>query len=253
MVIGLDIFRDFFESYTQNYVIIGGTACYIHIDAAGFTPRATDDIDIILIAEALDTTFVKRFWEFIEVGIYAIQENSTGDRNYYRFSKPGNKTFPKQVELFSRLPDSIQYEGVGHLTPIPAGTDLTSLSAILMDDEYYNFTIAQSTMEEGLHRADPEALICLKSKAFLEMVERKENGEQVDARDIKKHKLDVFRLALLLTPDKAIALPEGIKKDMLQFVDVIKDELPDKSMFKAMGATRARAEDLLRLIQSNLT
>jgi predicted nucleotidyltransferase len=61
MVVGLDIFRDFFKEHTDKYVIIGGTACDIHIDAAGFTPRATNDIDIILIVEALDSEFVKRF------------------------------------------------------------------------------------------------------------------------------------------------------------------------------------------------
>jgi len=61
MVVGLDIFRNFFQDHTDNYVIIGGTACDIHIEAAGFTPRATNDIDIVLIIEALDKSFVKRF------------------------------------------------------------------------------------------------------------------------------------------------------------------------------------------------
>ena len=40
MVRGLDIFKSYFEDYTDNYVIIGGTACDIIIDDAGFTPRA---------------------------------------------------------------------------------------------------------------------------------------------------------------------------------------------------------------------
>ena len=53
MVRGLDIFKKYFEQYPENYVIIGGTACDIIIDEAGFIPRATKDIDIILIIEAL--------------------------------------------------------------------------------------------------------------------------------------------------------------------------------------------------------
>ena len=55
MVIGLDIFREFFKDHASKYVVIGGTACDIHLELAGFTPRATRDIDIVLIVEALDT------------------------------------------------------------------------------------------------------------------------------------------------------------------------------------------------------
>ncbi len=47
MVRGLDIFKKYFEQYTENYVIIGGTACNITIDEAGFVPRATKDIECV--------------------------------------------------------------------------------------------------------------------------------------------------------------------------------------------------------------
>ena len=251
MVVGFDIFRNFFQDHTDNYVIIGGTACDIHIEAAGFTPRATNDIDIVLIIEALNKSFVKRFWEFVKEGDYTVQEKSSGKRNYYRFMKPENKDFPKQIELFARKPDMIHYEGQGQLTPIPADADLSSLSAILMHEDYYDFTITQSTTEEGLHQANPEALICLKAKAFLEMKERKVKGEKIDERDIKKHKSDIFRLALLLIPNSTFQLPESLKKDMLLFIVAVENELPDKNMFKAMGATGANAQELLELIKSN--
>ncbi len=49
MVRGLDVFKKYFEAYPDNYVIIGGTACDMIIDEAGFVPRATKDIDIILV------------------------------------------------------------------------------------------------------------------------------------------------------------------------------------------------------------
>ena len=39
MVRGLDTFKKYFEQFTDKYVIIGGTACDIIIDQAGFTPR----------------------------------------------------------------------------------------------------------------------------------------------------------------------------------------------------------------------
>jgi predicted nucleotidyltransferase len=65
MVRGLDKFKEYFEQHSDNYIIIGGTACDIIIDEAGFTPRATKDIDIILVVEALNPEFVKQFWKFI--------------------------------------------------------------------------------------------------------------------------------------------------------------------------------------------
>mgnify|MGYP000066516469 CR=1 FL=1 len=45
MVRGLEIFRQHFKDFTENYIIIGGTACDIVIDTVGLTPRATKDID----------------------------------------------------------------------------------------------------------------------------------------------------------------------------------------------------------------
>ena len=46
MVIGLDKFKSWFQNYHDSYIIIGGTACDAVLDDAGFTPRATKDIDM---------------------------------------------------------------------------------------------------------------------------------------------------------------------------------------------------------------
>jgi hypothetical protein len=51
MVLGIDTFRDKFKDYTDNYIIIGGTACDILLSEADFSFRATNDIDMILIME----------------------------------------------------------------------------------------------------------------------------------------------------------------------------------------------------------
>lgn len=74
MVRGLDIFKHHFKDYSGNYVIIGGTACDIAIDMVGLTPRATKDIDIILVVEALSSDFVEHFWNFIKEGNYEVKE-----------------------------------------------------------------------------------------------------------------------------------------------------------------------------------
>lgn len=235
MVKGLDIFRIYFERYSDSYIIIGGTACDIIIDEAGFQPRVTKDIDIILVVEALSTEFVKQFWQFIRDGRYQQREKSRDAREYYRFLKPEKKEFPYQIELFSRAPDVIVPAEDAYLTPIPVGDDLSSLSAILLNDDYYRFLISHSQVEEGLHYANVEALICLKAKAFLEIRERMEQGSKEDSRQLKKHKSDIFRLSLMLTPDSAFELPEIIQAHINQFAELIATDLPDKAIFKEMG------------------
>ena len=235
MVRGLDIFKKYFEQYTENYVIIGGTACDIIIDEAGFVPRATKDIDIILVVEALNSDFVKQFWQFINDGKYQLREKSNDEREYYRFIKPDNTDFPHQIELFSRTPDVIVLEGDAHLTPIPVDDDLSSLSAILLNDDYYHYIIEHSQIEDGLHHANIEALICLKAKAFLEIKERIEKGSKEDAKQLRKHKADVFRLTVMFTPESIFELPETIQDHVNQFAALVSQELPDKAIFKEMG------------------
>lgn len=235
MVRGLDIFKKYFEQYPENYVIIGGTACDIIIDEAGFVPRATKDIDIILVVEALNSDFVKHFWQFINDGKYQQREKSNDEREYYRFVKPENTDFPHQIELFSRTPDVIVLEGGAHLTPIPVDDDLSSLSAILLNDDYYNYMIEHSQVDDGLHHANIEALICLKAKAFLEIKERIEKGSKEDTKQLRKHKADVFRLTVMLTPESIFELPEIIQDHVNQFAALASPELPDKAIFKEMG------------------
>lgn len=235
MVRGLDIFKKYFEEYPNNYVIIGGTACDIIIEEAGLVPRATKDIDIILVVEALSSDFVKQFWKFIEDGKYQQREKSNDEREYYRFIKPENEEFPQQIELFSRTPDVIVLESEAHLTPIPVDDDLSSLSAILLNDDYYNFMIEHSQLDDGLHRANIEALICLKAKAFLEIKERIENGSKEDAKHMRKHKADVFRLTVMLSSESEFDLPKTIQDHLNQFATLTEGDLPDKAIFKEMG------------------
>jgi hypothetical protein len=97
--------------------------------------------------------------------------------------------------------------------------------------------IDHSQVEDGLHHANIEALICLKAKAFLEIKERIENGSKEDSKQLKKHKADVFRLILMLTPESEFNLPETIQHHINQFAELTATELPDKAIFKEMGLT----------------
>ncbi len=46
MVTGIDSFKEWFEEFEGQYVIIGGTACDILMTEEGMDFRATKDIDL---------------------------------------------------------------------------------------------------------------------------------------------------------------------------------------------------------------
>ena len=254
MVKGIERFKEYFADYEGNYVIIGGTACEIYEEANALVPRATKDIDILLIVEALSANFVCRFWEFVKAAEY--EDKSKGERTeeghkqeYYRFKSPNKNNFPYQIELFSRNIGLIKFPADAHITPIPMNDDLSSLSAILMDDDYYNFTIEHSRTEEGIHIANVESLICLKCRAFLEMTHRKNKGESVDSKPILKHKKDVFRLAGMLSPSDKYTVPVTLRKDIEDFCKAVEKDLPNSDFLTAAGLKNITGDDLLSLLK----
>lgn len=249
MVKGIEQFKAYFAKFSDNYIIIGGTACDIIFNEAGLKARATKDIDIILVVEALTPEFLQTFWQFIKDGDYNRKEISNDERQYYRFMDPENEEFPQQIELFSRNPDLIDLHPDTHLTPIPADDDLSSLSAILLDDAFYQFMMDQSEVVDNIHRAKTEALIILKAKAHLDMNARLEKGIKENSENYKKHKNDIFKLAMLFTGEERFELPQSIKDMLIAFLKLIKDDLPTPDVFKAMGMKGATSEDALNAIK----
>lgn len=250
MVKGIDTFKRYFEGFDNSYIIIGGSACDIIESEFGQNPRATKDIDIILIIEALDNEFVARFWQFVKDGAYITRERGNGKSEFFRFMKPEASSFPFQIELFARKPEMITIPEDSKLTPIPTDEDLSSLSAILMNDDYYNFTIEHSRMADGVRIANIESLICLKAKAYLDLTERKDGGERIDNNNIKKHLNDIFRLSLTLTGANRFTIPNEIRDEMVVFCEKASTNLPDRNLFKAVGAGEIDSKQVLDLLKT---
>lgn len=70
MVRGLDTFKEYFKGFENQYVLIGGAACDILFASSGGQFRATRDLDMVLIVEALTPEFGERFWKFVKEGQY---------------------------------------------------------------------------------------------------------------------------------------------------------------------------------------
>lgn len=139
MVVGIDKFAEHFAEFKDRYVLIGGTATWLVLDEVGLEARATKDLDIVLCIEAMDAEFGRVVWEFIRSGQYQIQEKSDGHKVLYRFKNPSQAGYPVMLELFSRKHDVLVLGDDSHLTPIPIDDEVSSLSAILLHDDYYAF------------------------------------------------------------------------------------------------------------------
>jgi hypothetical protein len=65
MVKGLEDFSTYFSGYKDEYALIGGAACDLWLNDNAMNARATKDLDLVLIIEALGDDFIKAFWDYI--------------------------------------------------------------------------------------------------------------------------------------------------------------------------------------------
>lgn len=250
MVKGLDVFRDHFKDYQGSYVLIGGVACYLVMEDAGVDFRATKDLDIVLCAEALDSAFIAHFWEFIKAGGYQNQQKSTGDKQFYRFDKPTTDGYPFMLELFSRAPDQLDISDDAQLTLIPADEEISSLSAILLDEDYYQCIQKGKSLIGNVPVLGAEFILPFKAKAWLDLTQRKQEGQAVDSKVIKKHRNDVFRLSVLLAPTQRVELPDSIMLDMEQFLlAMISEEGINLKDFGVAGSLEDTLKNLRTIYQ----
>lgn len=242
MVKGLKIFQEHFKKHAHQFVLIGGTACDLAMEEAGLDFRVTKDLDIVLCLEAIDKEFARTFWEFIRAGKYKHQQKSTGRKLFYRFYGPEDNEYPFMLELFSRVPDSIKLADDSHLTPILVDEEAMSLSAILLNDDYYRFIHSGKKEIEGVPVVGSEHLIPLKARAWLDLNKRKTAGEPVDSKSIRKHKNDIFRLFRVIDPAIITDIPDEVQDGMRQFLDEMESEEID---LKSLGLGGQDKGDIL--------
>ena len=98
MAIGIDIFKERFANYSDQYTIIGGMACELLMNEAALDFRATRDIDMVLIVEALTNDFANEFWDFIKDGGYECLIRKDATPKFYRFVNPKSGNYPYMIE-----------------------------------------------------------------------------------------------------------------------------------------------------------
>ena len=254
MVNGIESFKKWSAGNEDQYTIIGGTACDILMNTEGLDFRATKDIDLVLIVEAIDDNFGRKFWEYINKAGYEHCNKSSGLPQFYRFTQPKSKEYPAMIELFTRKLDAIQLPEDAVLTPLLLDEDISSLSAILLDDDYYEFLKLGKLTIDGITVLGAEHLIPFKAKAWLDLTNKKNNGEHVDSKNIRKHKNDVFRLTELLNSSQKISTPENVYKDIQEFIIRMEDEDINVKQLGIVGRTKERILEELKnmyFVQTN--
>ena len=252
---GLEKFREAFEAYSENYVIIGGTACDIVMTGTAVRARVTHDIDMIIIVEKMTADFAEHFWQFVREGGYRPEKRmpaggESPKYELYRFVD-GKADYPKMIELLSRHPDILGEPKGVTIEPLPVGEEASSLSAIIMDDDFYYFTIEHSKLTNGLRHADSAALIALKACAYLNLLQDQTNGKHVNSKDIKKHRSDVLKNVVIMESGQVVA-SELIVACIKEFVVSVRKEGDGlaESLAKALGRDTTFIEGLLEQLDN---
>lgn len=222
MVKGMDSFREKFKGYEDCYTVIGGAACDILMTEASIDFRLTKDVDMILVLEDKKEEFANVFWAYIREGGYKCGWKNSEQMHFYRFTEP-SEGFPVMIELFSRKP-GYNLEVEEGIIPIHIDDETSSLSAILLNDDFYEFMIRGRRIVSDISVLGADYIIPFKMYAWIDLKRRKANGEHVNNRDYKKHKNDVFRLLQIVDPEEKIATQGLVRESIEAFLDEIVSE-----------------------------
>ncbi len=245
MIHGLEHFKNYFKDDINKFVLIGGAATILSLEAVGLRRRkGTKDLDLVFIVELLDNAFISKFIEYIKLGGYIVKQ-ANGKSQFYRFEKPSNDDFPKMIEILSRVPDELKDLEFKNATKLTIEEEISSLSALILDQRYYDFIKHHCENQDGIFIAKQECLIILKIRAYNDLKFKKEQVDsKVKSEDVRKHKNDVFRLAQNLTGNENIKCLSFMKKDIELFKRNIETDIVDMKQLGIPG----KAKDVLELI-----
>lgn len=223
VVFGLEKFRDAMKGYEEQFVLIGGGACsLLHSEFGTNNFRATKDLDIVVLSNVIDAGLAKAFWAFVQAGGYECGVLSGGKATYYRFEisrDSSRKTgYPRQIELFARHPDFELVPGA-HCTPLPIDDDIRSLSAIILDDGYYEFLQKGLISIDGVLIPDTLHIIPLKMRAHIDNNDLSLKGVRINDKDKTKHRADVIGLIGLLPANSRLELMGCLRDDAVRFLE----------------------------------
>ena len=177
----------------------------------------------MLCVDAVSAEFSTVFAGFLDAGGYRSRERSSGQREFYCFHRPSDDTYPAMIEPFARRPETQPLPDSVKLSPIPLEEDVISLSAILLDDDYFEALRDMRVVIDGISLIDERILIPFKARAFLDLSGLRAGGQDIDSRHTRKHRGDVFRLIQLLPGEGELNVTGPIRADLVELLERVYD------------------------------
>lgn len=242
MIAGFDKFEESFTPYRDSFILIGGTAVqmvlgqYDSPKGVANRARVTHDIDLLIVTDHLTDSFKLAFHRFIAAGEYECYFAKERP-HYYRFLNPKNPVYPAKIELLSH--SLLDIPGIRY-TPLVLDRD-ESMSAMVMDENLYQFALTHCEVRHGFNCLKPEALMVFKIAAYLNLMkEFAESGDPRRHNDALKHRNDVFRVLEHISPTTRSELPEAIVPRVRDFL----------AHFSPQGANYLEWESISQAISS---
>lgn len=224
---GLSHFEHYFRELKENYVVVGGFATIMLLDKEiEDHGKATYDIDLVLLTTT-STQMAEKIKSYVKEGRYTIQKGQQDEYQYFRFVDPEVDGFAKEIELFASAEYGIELDEGQRIIPIDPEEGLYSLSAIMLDKEYFEMIKNNIVDLDGVPCSNSQATILLKMSAMYDLYHRKD-------KKWKKHRRDILKLTLLLTGEEHIALTGRMIEDMNFFIEHL-DTLSPKEIKKIVS------------------
>lgn len=239
---GLSHFQEFFKDLDEHYVVVGGFATVMLLDSElEGHGKATHDIDLVLLTTT-SMEISERIKQYITEGQYDIQQGKKDQFQYYRFVNPKTKNFAKEIELFASNENDLKLDEGQRIIPIDPEEGLYSLSAIMLDQEY--FELIKNNVDDSAGIApctNTQATIMLKMSAFHDL---RENGD----KKWKKHRRDILKLTLLLTGEERIEMSGRMNKDFESFIAHLEEEVDQKMIKSIVDKLPVEKEDVIEVL-----
>ncbi|GIZ28738.1 hypothetical protein TUM12151_20620 [Morganella morganii] len=225
---GENFLTEYMQQYADDYILIGGNACVLNFENIGASFRATVDLDIVLITESTNDEFYGHLWDYISEHGYEgkVYRGSNTGGSAYRFIQPEDSrvsNVPAQIELFSRKPDYFDTALAKrpHITPIKTGQGISNFSAILLDDEVYEFIKSSRISLKGISTVNLECLFGLKSVAWHSNQALFDDNKIKDKNTIFKHPQDMISIVNVIPEPKTTLFPTQIFGSLLHSKDCL--------------------------------
>ena len=244
--VGLSHFQNYCKDFEEYYVVVGGFATIMLLDnELDRHGKATFDIDLVLLTTS-STAMSNRIKEYITEGEYEIQKGDKDQYHYYRFVKPKKENFAKEIELFASNENDIKLDNNQRIIPIDPEESLYSLSAIMLDPEYFN--MIKNNINRNLQApcTNTQATIMLKMSAFYDLKNRND-------RKWKKHRRDILKLVLLLTGEEEIKLVGRMTNDFNTFITHVEEELNQKMLSDIVNKLPVEKEQVIDVLKKVFT